>query len=339
VVTYLSVNVLQGETITCQIILLGENNSYAFENGTIVLCYGPLNEIAGDDATIGLNQGDGEYAVIGAPTTHDNGIIWESHLAEIQNRNFIFRWDAQSGQYSVKEILNDHLLFFGDVSGDSNITAFDAALILQVVVGILQLNDPSYPYLTLERADVTVDGTVSGLDAALVLQYGVGLITELPQASTGAPALNAVHPPVYGGKEGGEEAKRLSEAIKRLESAPLSREERKVLESLKILVVTPLLPPSTALGQNFPNPFNPETWIPYDLGSAAWVHLWLFDLKGTLVRHLNLGMRTAGSYRGKNTAAYWDGRNSEGERVASGIYFYTLRAGNFTQTRKMVLLK
>lgn len=81
-------------------------------------------------------------------------------------------------------------VLYGDVSGDGNITAYDASLIFKVVVGILNLNDPNYPYLTLERADVTGNGTVSAMDAALVLQYSVGLITKFPKSPTGAIALN-----------------------------------------------------------------------------------------------------------------------------------------------------
>jgi hypothetical protein len=83
-------------------------------------------------------------------------------------------------------------VYYGDVSGNGNITAFDASLILRVVVGILNLNEPEYPYLTLDRADVTGNRTVTALDAAFVLQYTVGLITQFPcQRPAGAPALSA----------------------------------------------------------------------------------------------------------------------------------------------------
>ena len=78
---------------------------------------------------------------------------------------------------------------------------------------------------------------------------------------------------------------------------------------------------------NYPNPFNPETWIPYRLANAADVILTIYDTKGTMVRRLDLGYQPAGSYTARNRAAYWDGRNENGESVASGIYFYQFRGG------------
>ena len=98
-------------------------------------------------------------------------------------------------------------------------------------------------------------------------------------------------------------------------------------------------PEETALLPNYPNPFNPETWIPYDLAEAVDVHIYIYDLKGESIRHLSLGFQTAGTYRTQARAAYWDGRNSAAEPVASGIYFYTLRAGQVNATRKMVIAR
>ena len=90
---------------------------------------------------------------------------------------------------------------------------------------------------------------------------------------------------------------------------------------------------------NYPNPFNPETWIPYQLSESADVSVSIYAVDGRLVRRLDLGHRVAGVYRGRSRAAYWDGRNAFGERVASGLYFYTLTAGDFTATRKMLIRK
>jgi hypothetical protein len=93
------------------------------------------------------------------------------------------------------------------------------------------------------------------------------------------------------------------------------------------------------LGQNFPNPFNPETWIPYALGSDSEVVIEIYDVRGNLVRRLDLGYREAGFYMDRSSAAYWDGRNEQGERVATGVYIYTISAGEFRATRRMVLVK
>lgn len=95
----------------------------------------------------------------------------------------------------------------------------------------------------------------------------------------------------------------------------------------------------TALLQNFPNPFNPETWLPYHLATEANVSLSIFNVQGQLMRELDLGSQKAGSYLSRETAAYWDGRDRFGEGVASGVYFYTLRAGSFLATRRMLVLK
>ena len=103
--------------------------------------------------------------------------------------------------------------------------------------------------------------------------------------------------------------------------------------------VTPLTPTTTALFPNYPNPFNPETWIPYQLAHPAEVGLTIFDAKGHAVRTLEVGHQPAGVYQSRERAAYWDGRNHQGETVANGVYFYTLTAGDFTETRKMLIGK
>ena len=99
------------------------------------------------------------------------------------------------------------------------------------------------------------------------------------------------------------------------------------------------LPTQPALLPNYPNPFNPETWIPYQLAQPAEVKVSIYAADGRLVRTLALGHQTPGTYQSKARAAYWDGRNALGEPVASGVYFYTLEAGTFTATRKMLILK
>ena len=95
----------------------------------------------------------------------------------------------------------------------------------------------------------------------------------------------------------------------------------------------------TALLQNFPNPFNPETWLPYRLAVDAPVTLGIYNVQGQLVWELNLGAQKTGGYLTRDTAAYWDGRDQVGETVSSGVYFYTLHAGSFQGTRRMLILK
>ena len=99
------------------------------------------------------------------------------------------------------------------------------------------------------------------------------------------------------------------------------------------------VPKETVLLANYPNPFNPETWIPYQLSEAAAVTVTIHASDGKLVRALDLGQVPAGIYQNRSRAAYWNGRNAQGEPVASGVYFYTLTAGDFSATRKMVIRK
>ena len=113
--------------------------------------------------------------------------------------------------------------------------------------------------------------------------------------------------------------------------------QRGILFLEQLLLV--LIPKETALLANYPNPFNPETWIPYQLVQPADVTLHIYAVDGTLVRTLSLGYKAVGVYHSRSRAVYWDGRNEVGEPVASGVYFYTLTAGDFTATRKMLIRK
>ena len=111
------------------------------------------------------------------------------------------------------------------------------------------------------------------------------------------------------------------------------------LEVLEELMEPFLIPNETALLRNYPNPFNPETWLPYQLSEPADVTFSIYSVNGTLVRTLSLGYQAAGVYRHRSRAAYWDGRNALGEPVASGVYFFTLTAGEFIATGKMLIRK
>jgi len=100
-----------------------------------------------------------------------------------------------------------------------------------------------------------------------------------------------------------------------------------------------IIPEKSALLQNYPNPFNPETWIPYQLRDPASVSIGVYNSAGALIRTLEVGQRDAGIYASRSRAAYWDGRNQVGEEVASGIYFYSITAGEFSATGKMTMKK
>ena len=113
--------------------------------------------------------------------------------------------------------------------------------------------------------------------------------------------------------------------------------QRGVLFLEQLLVA--LTPKETALLPNYPNPFNPETWMPYQLAEDAFVTLTIYDGRGRAVRTLEIGHRISGFYEDRSQAIYWDGRNDFGEGVASGVYFYRLSAGDYSATRKMLIIK
>ena len=111
------------------------------------------------------------------------------------------------------------------------------------------------------------------------------------------------------------------------------------LSAPRAIQSSPPLPTQTALLANFPNPFNPDTYIPYQLHAPAQVRLMIYDVRGALVREIALGYRAAGQYLTSTNAAHWDGRDQGGQHVASGVYLYRLQAGPVAQVRKMVVIK
>lgn len=175
-----------------------------------------------------------------------------------------------------------------------------------------------------KKVDVNMDGDVDIIDLLLVAAH-------LGESSNGnSPKQVSISVQSKNNLE-----KWILEAGRINDSSPILQKGIANLEMLMNSVLTK----TSKLLPNFPNPFNPETWIPYDLASDADVSIHIYNIKGESVRHLKLGFQTVGTYRNQNRAAHWDGRNSLGEAVASGIYFYKLQAGKFQATRKMEVKK
>ena len=173
-------------------------------------------------------------------------------------------------------------------------------------------------------ADVNGDGIVNIQDLVLV----AGAL----DAGDSAPAVN---PQVLQTFIDADVEKWLQEARQLPLTDPAFQRGILILEQL----LATLTPKQTALLPNYPNPFNPETWIPYQLKTPAAVRIAIYNPGGVLVRELSLGYQVAGRYTSRARAAYWDGRDTVGEPVASGLYFYTLTDGDFSATRRMVILK
>ena len=174
-------------------------------------------------------------------------------------------------------------------------------------------------------ADVNGDGAVN-------IQDMVAVAAALLDAAA-APSLIQAQPAA--GLTAAEVAQWIAAAQSANLTDPTSQRGIRFLHYLLAM----LTPQETALLPNYPNPFNPETWMPYRLAAPGEVTLTIRAVDGGMVRSLALGHQPAGVYQAKSRAAYWDGRNSGGETVASGVYFYTLSAGDFSATRKMLIRK
>jgi Leucine-rich repeat (LRR) protein len=214
-------------------------------------------------------------------------------------------------------------LIGADINKDGNVNVLDLVLIVSNL-GQTGQND----------ADVNRDGVVSTLDLVLAAGMFDG-VAAAPSAQPEVPeTLTAVE--VQGW---------LTDARALEVRDPIMKRGVVVLEQLLIS----LTPKETELLANYPNPFNPETWIPYRLAEDGFVTLTIYNPSGQVVRTLDVGHRIASAYESQSKAIYWDGKNDLGEPVASGVYFYTLSAGrselsvphrsDFSATRKMVILK
>ncbi len=182
------------------------------------------------------------------------------------------------------------------------------------------LSPPTNP-----RADVTGDRHVNILDLVLIAQH-------FGESAGASPSANV---PVEEYIEPGTVQAWIALAQVADDGSAVFREG---IANLKQLLAVST-PKKTALHANYPNPFNPETWIPYQLANPADVSITIYAADGKLVRTLTLGHQAVGKYYHRSRAAYWDGKNAQGEAVASGVYFYTLTAGDFSATRKMLILK
>ena len=215
-----------------------------------------------------------------------------------------------------------------DVNADGVTNATD----VELVTAALGQKPPKNP-----RTDVNGDGVVDGKDLAVVAEH-LGE-RAAPAAPVGASSSSRPQAFTYQMVEYALDVLRTSDDG--------SFTFRQGIANLELLLAL-FVPEETALLHNYPNPFNPETWIPYQLAQPAEVTIRIYATSGVLVRTLHLGHQPAGIYQSRSRAAYWDGKNEVGESVASGVYFYTLStestrdsvtAGDFTATRKMLIRK
>ena len=201
-----------------------------------------------------------------------------------------------------------------DVNKDDTVDNTDAGL----VIDALGTNNARY--------DVNGDGAVDFLDVVLVFD-------NRDDNVAGAPT-------IVGMKLSAVQIDIIQEQIELLIATnDRSPAAMRTLVYLQQLLVTETRPEKTQLFANYPNPFNPETWIPYELATDTHVRITIYNTQGVVIRTLQFGHQSAGYYTGRDRAAYWDGRNALGEQVASGLYFYQLETDTMSSMRKMVILK
>ena len=309
-------DVLRANGVTEGGFLKQKNGRTHFFKGTINNKIGRITGLSATRLTNGGATGDGTLLAI-------NFTVKQAKNTRVRLRNF------KAGDSTGKPIAATIPEFRIRISADTP-TAIPAWDVNEdgmtdladqlIVIADVRKNPPANP-----RSDVNGDGVVDEKDVALVANH-------LGEKNNPAAPSNLILPANITFKV-------VQDALDLLRAADdgslLFRGGIAKLEMLLALFV----PEETALLHNYPNPFNPETWIPYQLAEPSEVTLHIYTVSGALVRTLDLGHQPAGIYQYRSRAAYWDGKNELGEPVASGVYFYTLTAGDFAATRKMFITK
>jgi hypothetical protein len=250
------------------------------------------------------------------------------------------------GAYSLLDITKPMEVWPGDTNNDGIV---DTADIFPIAI-YYNRTGPIRPNATLiwtgqpmptpwtpveaTYADANGDGVVNSIDViAIGINYSQTHSVSSSPSSSLAPAqinhalfLDAYRAMYKELKANGIEVPELEKALEKVIAQGVQVQQTQV-------------PEESALLQNYPNPFNPECWIPYELNQKAHVVIRIYNLTGQLVRTLDEGVKEAGKYLTPDRAAYWNGRNDEGDEVASGVYFYQLQIDGKVLTKRMVVLK
>ena len=206
----------------------------------------------------------------------------------------------------------------GDVNRDSSVNIFD----LVMVAGQFGKSGAGL------SGDVNNDGSVNIFDLVMVAgNFGKSNVAAAPTMIANKLTFTT------------QQKWSIQSAIVELEDMPARSDAEELVFNLLKAILPERLPTQTQLLPNYPNPFNPETWIPFQLAQDSSVTAKIYDVTGKLIRMIELGHVPAGNYVESNRAIYWDGRSENGEHVSSGTYFYQIQAGDYTDTRKMVILK
>ena len=329
-------------------LAFGNADAVAFLPDDTILAYMSRSGIKLLDVTTGANLATFTHRYIGSMAISPDGTILAS--VGYDGKLTIKLWDVTTGE-NIATLEHTHGIYKLSFSSDGRVLASGSsgAILLWDMTPFFDLITISEP----ERgtADINRDGIVNILDLISVASQlgsvgtnlsadvnGDGVVTILDlvsvagmfEATTAAPS---AHPQTT---LTAVEVQQWLNSARSLEiSTPIMNRGLMILEQLLVS----LTPRKTVLLSSYPNPFNPETWIPYRLAEDAFVTLTIYNRSGQVVRTLDVGHRIAAFYESQSKAIYWDGTNEFGEAVSSGVYFYHLSAGDYSATRKMVILK
>ena len=295
---------------------VNEGDFLTMNGGTTSFQGGSIDNAAGTITGLSAERDD-DQGVTGAGTLFEVELKAKSSgetKLTLQNLQFdVITRDTSADPYEITLTIEEQLIA-GDVNRDGQVNILDLVLVAQQFGQSMPADSP---------ADVTGDGVVNILDLVRVAQnFGNTAASAAPVAVTENVDSAMVETWIAQARLKDDGSLAFKQGIENLQN-----------------LLASLIPEKTALHRNYPNPFNPETWMPYQLAAPAEVALTIYDMNGQLVRRLAVGHQAAGMYQSRSRAVYWDGRNQLGESVASGLYFYTLTADNFTATQRMVILK
>ena len=306
-------NVLEAVEVTEDDFLKTEGGNTFFQNGTIDNAVGKISDLF--SARISESGVSGTGTLLSVTFKAKAG-------GETQVTLENFEFSSISGEVipsvppNITVTVGDYPAW--DVNQDGRVSVTDLVLVAKD----LGSNDPANL-----RTDVNRDGIINIQDLIVVAQH-LGESTDAAAPSAIAAINNGELTPAM---------VQVWIAQAQIEDNGSIAFQQGIANLERLLAL--FIPEETALLHNYPNPFNPETWIPYQLAEPAEVTLTIHSVNGTVVRKLALGYQPAGIYQTRSRAAYWDGKNEVGEPVASGVYFYTLTAGDFNATRKMLIRK
>ncbi len=319
-----SIDITRGENVASYVIKLTYDSNALSLVGLANADYLPTSYALGPNPAPAEAQGQVTFTVVsvGGPSDGD-GALATARFEVVQvasstisiEKAWVF--DSVGGVMTApvngSDVFDDAAA--ADVNGDGAVTIADLVVIAQ-----------NFGQTGANAADVNRDGVVDAQD--FVLAAGA-----LDTSAAAAPP--AAHHQASSMLSANDVRRALTEARALNLADPVAQRGILYLERL----LAALIPKETILLANYPNPFNPETWIPYRLAADAHVNLRIYDPNGRVVRAMDLGHQRASAYESRTDAIYWDGRNNLGERVTSGLYFYTLTAGDYTATRKMLIGK